>query len=77
MEEKRIREIYSLLGDNISKDIFGNRVLYSLTGDTKYIRNIVCTLEKSKEMYQQMKTSFSEKNNFWSRECGKKISIYL
>ncbi len=76
MEEKRIREIYSLLGDNISKDIFGNRVLYSLTGDTKYIRNIVCTLEKSKEMYQQMKTSSQKKIIFGAGSVGRRL-VYI
>jgi len=76
MKEERIRKIYSLFGDKISKDIFGNRVLYSLTGDTKYIRNIVCTLEKSKEMYQQMKTSSQKKIIFGAGSVGRRL-VYI
>lgn len=73
MEEKRIREIYSLLGDNISKDIFGDRILYSLTEDTKYIRNMVCSIKIGKEIYQQIKDSPKKKIIFGAGSVGKRL----
>ncbi len=73
MEEKRIREIYSLLGDNISKDIFGDRILYSLTQDTKYIRNMVCSIKIGKEIYQQIKDSPKKKIIFGAGSVGKRL----
>jgi len=36
MDKGLIREIYNRLGDEISKKIFVNRLLYSLTADKKY-----------------------------------------
>lgn len=77
MEEKRIREIYSLLGDDISKDIFANRILYSLTEDTRYIRDVVCSIEIGKEIYQQIKRSRKKKIIFGAGSVGKRlIHIY-
>ncbi len=73
MEEKRIREMYSLLGDDISKDIFGNQVLYSLTGDTRYIRNIVCSIEIGRKIYQQIKESSKKKVIFGVGSVGKRL----
>lgn len=34
----QIKEIYNLLGDNISKSIFENRLMYSLTEDARFIK---------------------------------------
>lgn len=39
MEETNI--VYNTLGDDISRNIYENRVMYSLTNDYKYIKNIV------------------------------------
>ena len=55
METNRIRRIYNLLGDDISRYIFENRLMYSLTGDMEFIRNVVCTIGKGKEIYERMK----------------------
>lgn len=73
MKEERIRKIYSLFGDKISKDIFGNRVLYSLTEDTKYIRNIVCSIEVGNEIYHKLKESPKKKIIFGSGSVGKRL----
>lgn len=40
----RIRNIYKHLQDEKSKFVFSNRLLYSLTGDYRYIREIVAAL---------------------------------
>ena len=36
-----INKIYAHLEDEQSREIFSNRLLYTLTNDYKYIRNIV------------------------------------
>ena len=36
-----VKKIYSFLGDEISKDIFINRLLYNITGDLKYVDTMV------------------------------------
>lgn len=38
---EEIKQIYDLMGDEKSKEIFGNRLLYSLTGDTQYMRKVI------------------------------------
>lgn len=54
---KDITQTYNLLGDKESKEIFANRLLYSLTGDSGYIRKVICTKQVCKEAYQKMKTA--------------------
>ena len=54
---EEIEKIYSLLGDETSKDVFTNRLMYSLTGDMKFIRNAVCTIPKGREIYCRLKNS--------------------
>lgn len=55
MKENAIKQIYDLLGDDVSKNIFENRLMYSLTGDMKFIKNVVCTIRKGREIYGCMK----------------------
>ena len=40
-EISKIAEIYNMLGDDYSKEIYGLRVLYSLTNDYKYIDKLI------------------------------------
>lgn len=47
-------EIYSVLGDERSKEIYENRVMYSLTGADKYKRRIVKLSGVAKEFIQKM-----------------------
>lgn len=35
VDRSQIKEIYESLGDELSKNIFENRVMYSLTDDTR------------------------------------------
>ncbi len=39
--QKRIRKIYDHISDEQSKEIFGNRIMFSLSGDEKYIIDII------------------------------------
>ena len=71
---KKINEIYSWIDDEISKEIFVNRLLYSLTEDVKYIRNIVCTIKEGKDIYNKLKTSSQKKVIFGAGSVGKRIA---
>lgn len=44
MEIEIIRNIYSRLSDDISRDIFEKRLLYSISDDVRYIQNIIVGL---------------------------------
>lgn len=73
MQENHIKEIYELLQDDISRYIFENRLLYSLTEDSKYMRNIVCTICEGKEIYNFMKQSKKVIGIFGAGEVGKHL----
>lgn len=50
---EKIREVYHLLEDDISKDIFLNRVLWNITGEKKYIDEIVSVyFERMKKTWE-------------------------
>jgi len=77
IQTNEIKEIYHLLGDDLSQYIFENRLMYSLTEDMRYLRNIVCTIEKGKEIYSCMKSSHKTKIIFGAGSVGKRlIRIY-
>lgn len=71
--QKTIKKIYSCLGDDISKEIFSNRLLYSLTGDIEYILDIVRATDEGKEMYTRLKESKKKKVIFGAGIWGKNI----
>ncbi len=68
-----IKEIYNLLCDDISRSVFENRLMYSLTEDTKFIRNVVCTIEKGQEIYEHLKLSTKKKVIFGVGSVGKRL----
>lgn len=49
-----IRDIYSHLGDEESKKIYVNRLLFSMTGDRKYMTDII----KDTELYKKVRNKF-------------------
>ncbi len=49
-----IRDIYSHLGDEESKKIYVNRLLFSMTGDRKYMTDII----KDTELYKNVSNKF-------------------
>lgn len=59
-----IKEIYTRLADELSKDIFVNRILFSLTDDWIYIRKII----KKVDAFKKLQKSLSI--------CQKKIYLY-
>lgn len=50
----KMKKVYGLLEDDLSKDIFLNRVLYNITGKGIYIQNITATY------FDRMKREFCE-----------------
>ncbi|MCM1219896.1 MAG: FkbM family methyltransferase [Lachnospiraceae bacterium] len=50
----KVQTIYNHLLDDNSKFIFRNRLLYSITSDYKYIRNIVLETEIGKEVLEML-----------------------
>lgn len=55
LKASEINNIYAHMGDELSKYIYSNRLMFSLTGDCRYIRNIICTNRIGKEIYEKMK----------------------
>lgn len=73
IKAEQIKKIYDLLSDDTSKDIFANRLMYSLTGDVKYIRNVVCTIDKGKEIYERMKLNSGKIGIFGAGSVGRRV----
>ena len=53
-------KVYQMFGDDYSKEIYGQRVLYSLTNDDKYIQKIVVDLEPIKWLRARLKETSSK-----------------
>jgi len=51
---EKISDIYKYIGDRESKEIYANRLMYSLTDDYEYIVNIV----KNTELYRKLRCIF-------------------
>lgn len=49
-----IKQIYDRLEDELSKFIFGRRMLYNMTGDCRYIHDIISTTDEGKEFIQRL-----------------------
>lgn len=74
LSAREIKKVYDFMGDDMSRSIFENRLLYSLTGDTKFIRNVVCTLEKGDEIYRFLKTCKKTIGIFGAGRDGKRLA---
>ena len=53
--KKVITDIYARLGDDTSQMIYANRLLYSLTEDTKYLQRIIEMTAEGVEFYNKIK----------------------
>lgn len=70
----QIKEIYNLLGDNISKSIFENRLMYSLTEDARFIRNVVCTIDPGRKIYADMAANRGKIGIFGAGDVGRHLA---
>lgn len=73
IDRSQVKEIYGLLGDELSKNIFLNRLMYSLTDDMRFIRNVVCSIEKGNDFYERLKASTQIKAIFGAGSVGKRL----
>jgi FkbM family methyltransferase len=55
VDTQQIKNIENSLGDDLSKDIFRNRLMFSLTNDYKYIKDVACTVEVVNRFYKRIK----------------------
>ncbi len=72
---ENIKTIYEKLMDDTSKEIFANRMMYSLTEDHKYIANVVKLTELGKEIHEKLVSGNEKKIIFGAGIWGK--NIYL
>lgn len=74
---ENIQQIYNLLQDDLSKEIFTKRLMYSLTDDSRYIREIICLSEIGNTIHQKLKNTNKNKVIFGSGEIGQKIHSFF
>lgn len=68
-----VAKINSRLKDDISKEIFMNRLLFSMTEDYTYIKNVVLTTYTGKRIYERMKQCKTPIGIFGAGRIGRKI----
>lgn len=73
IQVNQIEKIYNLLQDDLSKCIFENRLMFSLTKDTKYMRNVVYTIDEVREIYDRLKAIKNKIGIFGAGRFGKYI----
>ena len=56
LDENVIKKIYDSLGDDLSKEIFANRFMYSITQDSRYIFKIISTTKYGKYFIDKLET---------------------
>lgn len=68
------------MADEESRFIFGNRLLYSLTGDEGYMENIIKTTMEGKEFYRKLEQTDTKKvifgAGFWGRSIARQYCKY-
>lgn len=68
-----IEEIYDLLYDDESKYIFENRLLYSFTKKSKFIRNVTSTVPSIRRIYEYLKVNKQKKILFGAGSIGRRL----
>lgn len=70
-----IEKIYNKMSDDMSRDIYINRLLYSLTLDMKFIRNIVLDTREGWEFWKQIYSYSQDKPIliYGAGKCGRQL----
>lgn len=75
-----IKTIYDALADDESRYIFGNRLLFSLTGDEGYIEKVIRTTSEGVEFYRKLEETNTRKvifgAGFWGQELVRQYHKY-
>lgn len=69
-----IRKIYNALGDEESRYIFSNRLLFSLTGDEGYMERVIKTISGGEEFYRKLEQKDTRKVIFGAGCWGKVLA---
>lgn len=69
----QIKEIYQLMQDDVSKEIFKNRLMFSLTEDYTFIRDTARTVECVNRIYKQLKQICEKIAIFGAGSVGKRL----
>lgn len=76
----KCKKYYDALADDQSRYIFENRLLFSLTGDERYIERVIMTTPEGQEFYRKLEQISTEKvifgAGFWGRELAKQYRKY-
>lgn len=67
------QKIYKHLGDELSKEIFGYRVLYSETEDKRWLKKLLLTFPEGKELLKKLGSKDKKKVMFGAGNYGKEI----
>ena len=49
-------KIYKRFGDDLSRSIFRNRIMYSFTDAAEYMRNVILETEEGRKMYKTIRS---------------------
>lgn len=71
--QDKIKIIYERLADDLSREIFSNRLLYSLTGDYEYMMSIVRNTVEGQKVYSELQDDTRKKVIFGAGIWGKNI----
>lgn len=71
---EKIKNIYKYLGDRESKEIYSNRLMYSLTDDYEYIVSIVKNTELYRKLWCIFRNDSRQKYIFGAGTWGKQIA---
>lgn len=67
---KNTKKIYMAIADEESKYIFENRIMYSLTGDERYLMNLIQNVDLYKEIHKMLKEDKRKKYIFGAGITG-------
>ena len=70
-----VKAIYNKLGDELSKDIFINRLLYSITEDKKYLWDVIMQTTEARLLKERLQQK-GKKAIFGAATLGKQIFQY-
>lgn len=82
MNEKIIKAIYERFGDDLSRKIYAERLMYSLTGDKEYIRNMTCDIKEGKTFFDKLDIAQSQSDivifgvGVWGKELYRVTEDY-
>lgn len=71
LQISKVKEIYGLFADETSKYIFENRLMYSMTDDSSFMRNVVYTMEEARIIYARLKESKKKVGIFGAGVAGR------